>query len=184
MGSSTREDEVCIRNLQKIHLMEMLQLWAYEAREFLRAFVVGKEISFVSSHSMPTNDDVPRDIGTAEINGQDLASELLKNGWAKVKDVKREPNEEDHKRRELEAEARANGRGQFNPHGPQVHCFHFLQVFKRLNLQARVVHYTMPTDSQAFVSEWKGRPIDGGSPKSSSCNFTHVCIDSNCRASP
>jgi len=27
--------------------------------------------------------------------------------------------------------------------------------------QARVVHQTMPTDSQAFVSEWKGKSIDG-----------------------
>lgn len=27
--------------------------------------------------------------------------------------------------------------------------------------QARAVHHTMPEDSQAFITEWKGKPIDG-----------------------
>ncbi|KAF8070533.1 hypothetical protein FPV67DRAFT_1025672 [Lyophyllum atratum] len=129
LGSSTREDEP----------------WAFESREFLRAFAVGKEISFTSAHSLPSNDDVPRDLGSAEIGGVDLASELLKNGWAKMKEVKREPTDEDLRKRELENEAKAAGKGFWNPHGPQ----------------ARAVHHTMPEDSQAFVTEWKGKSIDG-----------------------
>jgi hypothetical protein len=28
-------------------------------------------------------------------------------------------------------------------------------------LQARAIHYTMPDDSQAFLTEWKGKSIDG-----------------------
>lgn len=98
----------------------MSQPWAFESRDFLRALTVGKEISFTSSHSLPTNDDVPRDLGTAEVGGVDIASEVLKNGWAKVKELKRDPTEEDQKNRDLEAEAKAAGKGLWNPHGPKV----------------------------------------------------------------
>ncbi|KAF7315577.1 Transcriptional factor [Mycena indigotica] len=127
LGTSTREDEP----------------WAFESREFLRAFAVGKEISFTSTHSLP-GEDVARDFGVAEIGGFDLTTEILKNGWAKVKELKREPTEEDQRKRDLENEAKAGGKGIWNPHGPQ----------------ARVVHHTMPVDSQAFVSEWKGKSLD------------------------
>ncbi|GLB37511.1 putative tudor domain containing protein [Lyophyllum shimeji] len=127
-GTSTREDEP----------------WAFESREFLRTFVVGKEVSFTSAHSLPSNDDVPRDLGNAEIGGVDLTSELLKNGWIKLKEIKREPTDEDLRRRELENEAKAAGKGLWNPHGPQ----------------ARAVHHTMPEDSLAFVNEWKGKSLD------------------------
>ncbi|KAF8919792.1 hypothetical protein CPB85DRAFT_720768 [Mucidula mucida] len=128
MGSSTREDEP----------------WAFESREFLRALAVGKEITFVSTHSLPPNDEIPRDFGTAEIGGHDVASELLKNGWAKAKELKRDPTDEDTRKRELENEAKAAGKGQWNPHGPQ----------------ARAVNHTMPTDSLGFLSEWKEKTID------------------------
>lgn len=74
---------------------------------------------------MAPNDDVPRDLGTAEINGLDVASELLRNGWAKIKDHKRDPTDEDLKRKDLEAEAKTSGKGIWNPHGPQV-CRYFV----------------------------------------------------------
>ncbi|KAF9566683.1 transcription factor [Agrocybe pediades] len=128
LGISTREDEP----------------WAFESREFLRQLAVGKEVTFTSIHSLPTNDDVPRDLGNAEIGGVDLTSEVLRNGWAKLKELKREPTEEDNKKKELEAEAKAAGKGIWNPHGQK----------------ARAVHHSMPTDSQAFVSEWKGKSLD------------------------
>lgn len=81
---------------------------------------MGKAISFSSTHSLPPSDEVPRDIGTAEINGVDLASELLKNGWAKLKDLKRDLTEEDLRKKDLEADARSTGKGVWNPHGPKV----------------------------------------------------------------
>ncbi|EAU91580.2 transcription factor [Coprinopsis cinerea okayama7 len=130
LGTSTREDEP----------------WAFEAREFLRQLAVGKEITFTTIHSLSSStDDVPRDLGSGEINGQDLTTELLRAGWAKLKEIKREPSEEDLKKREIETEAKAAGRGIWNPHGQQ----------------ARNVHHMMPTDSPAFVAEWKGKSIDG-----------------------
>ncbi|KZT08461.1 transcription factor [Laetiporus sulphureus 93-53] len=128
IGSSNREDEE----------------WAFESREFLRAFAVGKPVTFTVTHSLPPNEDVPRDIGNAEIAGQDVASELLKNGWAKLKDLKRDPTEDDPKKRELENEAKTAHKGIWNAHGPK----------------ARKVNYMMPTDSQAFITEWKGRQLD------------------------
>ena len=94
----------------------------------MRTFAVGKEISFTSTHSLSSNDDVPRDIGNAEIGGFDLASELLKNGWGKLKEIKREPTEDDLRKREMENEAKTAAKGLWNPHGPQV-CktlLHFL----------------------------------------------------------
>ncbi|PFH51564.1 hypothetical protein AMATHDRAFT_3013 [Amanita thiersii Skay4041] len=129
LGTSTRDDEP----------------WAFEAREFLRSLAVGKEITFVTSHSLPPNDDVPRDIGSAEVGGVDLTSELLRNGWAKLKDSKREPTEEDLKKKELENEAKSANKGLWNPQGQP----------------ARTVHHSMPTDSQAFVNEWKGKALEG-----------------------
>ncbi|KAI0958387.1 hypothetical protein AcV7_004220 [Taiwanofungus camphoratus] len=128
MGSASREDEE----------------WAFESREFLRALAVGKPIAFTPTHALPPNDDVPRDIGSAEIGGVDLAAELLRNGWARLKDLKRDPTEEDLRKRELESEAKAAGKGIWNPHGPK----------------ARAVNYMMPTDSHGFISEWKGQSLD------------------------
>lgn len=77
---------------------------------------------------------MPRDFGNAEIGGLDLASELLKNGWAKLKENKREPTEEDTRKRDLENEAKSSGKGLWNPHGQQV-CTNLLFL-------NRVAHYT------------------------------------------
>jgi staphylococcal nuclease domain-containing protein 1 len=51
-----------------------------------------------------------------------MTNELLSQGWAKVKDIKREPTEDDQRRKGLESEAKSAGRGQWNPHGPKVHA--------------------------------------------------------------
>ena len=96
------------------------QPWAFQSREFLRTLVVGKEISFASIYSLPSNDDVPRDIGTAESNGIDLVSEILKNGWAKSKENKREPTPEDLRRKKLEDDAKEAGRGIWKTDVPVV----------------------------------------------------------------
>lgn len=81
---------------------------------------VGKEVTFSSVHSLPANDDVARDLGNVELGGIDLTMELLRNGWAKIKDFKRDPTEDDQKRKEAENEAKSAGKGLWNPHGPKV----------------------------------------------------------------
>ncbi|KAL5631513.1 hypothetical protein ACGC1H_007134 [Rhizoctonia solani] len=128
MGSASKEDEP----------------WAYECREFLRQFAVGKPITFTTTHSLPPKDDISSDFGHAEIGGKDVATEVLRAGYARCKEIKREPTEEDNRRKELETEARNNMVGIWNPQGPKDHN----------------VQYTMPADSAAFVNEWKGKSID------------------------
>ena len=81
---------------------------------------VGKEVTFTSTHSISSSADNMRDIGTAEINGLEISVEILKNGWAKLKELKREPTEDDLRKREVESEAKNGGQGIWNPHGPQV----------------------------------------------------------------
>jgi len=44
----------------------------------------------------------------------------LLHGWAKVKDLKREPTDDDLRRKGLESEAKSASRGLWNPHGPKV----------------------------------------------------------------
>jgi len=154
LGTASREDEP----------------WAFESREYLRSLVVGKEVSFTSIHALPPGtDDIQRDLGSAEVllpasaptaapsdgarsatpnphggNPVDLACELLRSGWVKTKESKRDATEEDLKKRELENEARTGSLGLWNPQGPK----------------ARQVFYTMPEDSQAFMTEWRGKSLD------------------------
>lgn len=118
---------------------------------------------------------MPRDIATAEINGVDLASEILKNGWAKLKESKREPAPEDQGRKDLETEAKAAGKGLWNPHGPQVSTQKTgdIVAISTGAYQARQVNYTMPEDPQAFLGEWKGKHIDGECQYDA--NATNLC---------
>ena len=44
----------------------------------------------------------------------------MKAGWAKLKELKREATEADLKKKALEDEAKAAGKGLWNPHGPKV----------------------------------------------------------------
>lgn len=45
---------------------------------------------------------------------------MLKSGWAKLKELKRDATEEDSKKKEAENEAKTAGKGLWNPHGQQV----------------------------------------------------------------
>jgi hypothetical protein len=122
-----------MHTFRNYHLLNIyVQPWAFESREFLRAFAVGKEVSFISTHSLPPNEEIPRDFGTAEIGGLDLGSELLKNGWAKLKELKREPTDEDIQKRDIESEAKTSGQGLWNPHGPKVCLFHRSSGFSQV----------------------------------------------------
>ncbi|KAI0302486.1 transcription factor [Russula brevipes] len=115
LGNASREDEA----------------WAYEARDFLRALAVGKEISFTSSHQLPPGEgDMSRDLGNGEINGVDITNELLSQGWAKVKDFKREPTEDDLVGKASNPKQSAEGNTQ--------HALGF----------------------QGFITEWKGKQLD------------------------
>ena len=67
----------------------------------MRSHVVGKPVTFTVAHTLPSNDDTIREIGSADCQGVDITIELIKAGWAKLKEIKREPTEADLKKREL-----------------------------------------------------------------------------------
>lgn len=141
MGSSTREDEVGLlpSDLQFVADKVPVQPWAYECRENLRALLVGKEVTFVATHQLPpsTNDPgVQRDFGNVEFNGVDLATDLLRTGWTKVKEGKKgELGEEDLRKKDLEAEAKSVGRGIWKAEGPTVSTFpRFIRLLSFLTM--------------------------------------------------
>lgn len=83
-------------------------------------------------HSLPAGDDgTLRDLGAAEIQiggvPADLALEILRNGWAKIKESKgrdREGvSEEEAKKREVESQARAAGKGIWSEEAPPTVSF-------------------------------------------------------------
>ena len=123
-------DWVLLHISHQITTQMVTKPWAFESREFLRALCVGKQVNFTSIHSLPAGtDDIPRDLGNAELLASppiDISLELLRAGWAKTKELKREPTEEDEKRKALEEEARGEGRGMWNPQGPKVRSKFFM----------------------------------------------------------
>ncbi|KAI0000404.1 transcription factor [Russula vinacea] len=132
------------------------QPWAYEARDFLRALTVGKEIAFTSSHQLPPGEgDIPRDIGNGEVNGVDITNEMLLHGWARVKDLKREATDDDLRRKGLESEAKSASRGQWNPHGPKVmsRASPFLSIVESVRDGTTLrVRLFMPDGEHQFVN--------------------------------
>ncbi|KAH9984776.1 hypothetical protein BJV77DRAFT_965908 [Russula vinacea] len=121
LGNASREDEPS----------------AYEARDFLRALTVGKEIAFTSSHQLPPGEETyPVTLVTAR-------STVLTSP-TKLKDLKREATDDDLRRKDLESEAKSASRGQWNPHGPKAR---------------RVIH-NMSLGPQGFINEWKGKQLD------------------------
>ncbi|ELU42454.1 transcription factor [Rhizoctonia solani AG-1 IA] len=104
IGSASKEDEP----------------WAFECREFLRQFAVGKPITFTKTHSLPPKDGIESDFGHAEIGGKDVATEVLRAGFARCKELKREPTEDDNRRKDIEAEAHNSMVGMWNPQGPKA----------------------------------------------------------------
>ena len=89
---------------------------------------MGKEVTFVSNHSLPSTDGTVRDIGSASLGDLDLINEILKSGWAKVKESKREDNDVDIARKDLEDQARSSGKGKPHP------CFSMHLLLKNRDL--------------------------------------------------
>ncbi|GAA5925886.1 uncharacterized protein JCM15063_005152 [Sporobolomyces koalae] len=134
--------------------------WAFEARDYLRSLVVGKEVSFTVSYSVSTTTP-PLEFGIVYVpaarEGEpdtDVAAELVRAGWAKVREAhssrKADSEDEDpaHNRKaflkDLEEDAKAHARGLWSAEGQP----------------ARNVEYQMPQDPAAFLAEHKGKPID------------------------
>ncbi|GAA5975870.1 hypothetical protein JCM11641_002826 [Rhodosporidiobolus odoratus] len=140
--------------------------WAFESRDYLRSLVVGKEVSFSISYTVPSTSP-PLEFGVVFIvnpdgTETDVAAELVRAGWAKVRDSNKRDQahaaaalegEETEAAvtasrraylRDLEEEARIMARGLWTTDKPP----------------ARTVEYLMPSDPIAFLNEHKGKELD------------------------
>lgn len=136
--------------------------WAFEAREYLRSLVVGKEVSFTVSYTIATSNP-PLEFGivyaeSSDAQQIDVAAEVVRAGWAKVREQSSaykprlgedgQLSDEDARKaflRDLEHEAKANARGLWSGHAQSE----------------RTVEYQMPQDVGAFLAQHKGKPVDG-----------------------
>ncbi|KAH9851074.1 hypothetical protein C2E23DRAFT_904603 [Lenzites betulinus] len=76
-GPDPKECILHLADIQTPHMGTALRNnedWAFESRELLHALTVGKAITFASTHSLPPSNDVPRNIGSADINGHALTT--------------------------------------------------------------------------------------------------------------
>ncbi|KAG2231435.1 hypothetical protein BDF21DRAFT_455425 [Thamnidium elegans] len=130
LGNTTRSDEP----------------FGYGAREFLRKLLVGKEVSFVSEYTVPTTQ---REYGCIYLpTGENVAELGVKNGWLKVREgqkTTREGQEEVlEKLEQLQAEAQDAKLGMWND----------------AEKGTREVSFTFDRDGHAFLSKYKGKPLD------------------------
>lgn len=118
-----------------------IQPFAFAAREFLRTHLVGKEVAFTVTHTIPSGGEFATILSAPPAPGQppqDVALNVVSHGWAKVRD-----NASDALK-EAAAKAEAEGLGVWSSE-PEAQ---------------RTVAYQMPADAQAFLSEYKGKEID------------------------
>ncbi|GAA5833480.1 hypothetical protein JCM9279_001538 [Rhodotorula babjevae] len=132
--------------------------WAFEARDYLRSLTVGKEVSFTVSYTIPTANNLEFGIVYAHSDdGDDLdvAAELVRAGWAKVRDAPRRDqagDDDDSAQtasrraflRDLEEEARILARG----------------LHSSDRAPNRRVDYSMPSDPLAFLAQYKAKQLD------------------------
>ncbi|OBZ88433.1 Nuclease domain-containing protein 1 [Choanephora cucurbitarum] len=130
LGNTTRSDEP----------------FGFQAREFLRKLVVGKEVSFVSDYTVPTTQ---REYGTIYLSNGDNVAELgVKAGWLKVREGKttREDQEEQlEKLQDLQKEAEDARLGLWSDDQSKG---------------VRQVSFNFDGDGRAFLNKHKGKPLD------------------------
>ncbi|KAI8872635.1 hypothetical protein GQ42DRAFT_161125 [Ramicandelaber brevisporus] len=136
------------------------EVYAYEARNFLRQLAVGKQVKV----------DVKREVGDREYghltlvhNGEDVATELVRKGWAKVSD----------QAYSFYDSLLDSGRAPRSPE--QQERFTYISKLVELELQARdeaigifgartkalTRHQTFEDDPVKFLNKYKGKALDG-----------------------
>lgn len=91
--------------------------FAFEARDFLRLLVVGKEVGFNISYTIPAANGPALEFGdlTITASNTDVGMEMVKSGWAKVKEGRGKEGEELSERKTAlkaaEEEARKSSAG-------------------------------------------------------------------------
>lgn len=121
--------------------------WAFESRDALRQLVVGKNIQFTILYTIP---NTKREYGIIYLqDGLRLPEEMVKQGWLKLREDagRKEDSEEALQQldqlRLLEAKARADDLGMWQPNANRIKIQHELG------------------NAEAFVETWKGKPLNG-----------------------
>ncbi|ORY95214.1 hypothetical protein BCR43DRAFT_458884 [Syncephalastrum racemosum] len=132
MGTKDRDDEP----------------FAFEAREFLRKLLVGKEVSFIPEYTVTTTNP-PREYGVILFNNENVAEKAVQEGWLKVREGKARGPEEEHEAtlnelRDRQDEAQAESRGQWSKDKDGM----------------RNVKYTFEGDARQFLNKYKGQSLD------------------------
>jgi staphylococcal nuclease domain-containing protein 1 len=110
--------------------------FAFPAREFLRSHLVGKEVAFTVTHTLPSGGEFATVLSAPPGPGkppQDVATLVVENGWAKARDNAPEAL------KEAEARAQAETRGLWAAQPDQL-----------------TVAFSMPADPHAFIAEHSG----------------------------
>jgi staphylococcal nuclease domain-containing protein 1 len=120
--------------------------FAFQSREFIRNLAVGKDIKCSVSYTVPGSG---REYGTAQLrDGTDLPDAAVKAGWLKVredagrKDDPEEVHERLQKLRDLETQAKNEGKGLHVGTGGMIEVQNDL-------------------GGPSFFNEWKGKTVDG-----------------------
>jgi staphylococcal nuclease domain-containing protein 1 len=121
--------------------------WAFESRDALRKMVVGKLVQFQVLYTIP---NTKREYGVVFLNdGRKLPEEMISEGWIKLReDAGRKEDSEQalqqlDKLRLLEATARSEDKGLWQPSGGRIDVQHDMG------------------DAQSFLENWKGKTVDG-----------------------
>ena len=121
--------------------------WAFEARDALRKLVVGKHVQFQVLYTIP---NTKREYGVVFLNdGRRLPEMMVEEGWIKLRDdAGRKEDSEDalqqlDKLRLLEATARSEDKGLWQPTGGRINVQHDMG------------------DPTSFLEKWKGQTVDG-----------------------
>ncbi|KAI8382321.1 hypothetical protein BD560DRAFT_346615 [Blakeslea trispora] len=129
LGNTTRSDEP----------------FGFQAREFLRKLVVGKEVSFVSDYTVPTTQ---REYGSIYLSNGDNVAELgVKAGFLKVREgrtTRQDQEEQLEKLQQLQQEAEDAKVGMWSDEEKGV----------------RQVSFNFDGDGRAFLNKYKGKPLD------------------------
>ncbi|SCZ88438.1 BZ3500_MvSof-1268-A1-R1_Chr2-1g04411 [Microbotryum saponariae] len=127
--------------------------WAFDAREYLRALLVGKTVNFQITRTISTTTpplEFARVFFTQPDGEQlDVGLAVVKAGWAKLRDSPKgaADGDEDPRRAEFvqaEEEAKVMARGMWATSGPPE----------------QHVNFSMPEDPSTFLAQYKGQPLD------------------------
>ncbi|KAH9625611.1 hypothetical protein KSS87_016087 [Heliosperma pusillum] len=129
--------------------------FAWESREFLRKLCIGKEVTFLTHATPPTQSGMPREFATVLLGGsitQNVSKLVVANGWAKVKEQKSESNEDVAELLRLEEQAKEQGLGKWSkvPGAPEASI---------RNLPPSAIGGFSGFDALDFATRNKGRSI-------------------------